>query len=204
MLLDNIFPVRVTNAVTAAKGQLMSQGDTDEWERLMIAALDGDGRAYADLLGRIAPVLRKVVRARAGSLGNETCEDVVQEILLAVHLKRQSWHRDAPLRPWLYAIARHKATDAFRRRGSRVHLDIDDFSEVLRAPEDNSAIDAHDIDRMIDRLDTRSARIVRAIGIEGQTYTELADNLQMTEGAVRVALHRALSRLASLRERMME
>jgi DNA-directed RNA polymerase specialized sigma24 family protein len=84
----------------------------------MRAANRGDATAYRRLLQAVTPVLRGVVRARGAALGPEGCEDVVQEVLLAIHLKRQTWREDAPLRPWLYAIARHKVVDAFRAAGS--------------------------------------------------------------------------------------
>ena len=55
--------------------------------------------------------------------------------------------------------------------------------------------------RMIDLLDSRSANIVRKIGLEGASIAETGTALNMTVGAVRVALHRALKQLAILRER---
>ena len=57
---------------------------------------------------------------------------------------------------------------------------------------------------MIGALDPRSARIVRAIGIDGASIAETSAALDMTESAVRVALHRGLKRLAQLRERKVE
>jgi len=57
---------------------------------------------------------------------------------------------------------------------------------------------------MIERLDPRSAEIVRAIGIDGEEIAETSRRLEMTEGAVRVVLHRAFKRLAALRERHIE
>ncbi len=58
--------------------------------------------------------------------------------------------------------------------------------------------------RVIGRLDDRSATIVKAIGLEGQTAAEVGLLMGMTETAVRVRLHRAMKRLAALRERMIE
>jgi DNA-directed RNA polymerase specialized sigma24 family protein len=78
----------------------------DDWENLAAAANSGDGRAYARFLRAVTPVLRGVVRAKGAALGEAGFEDVLQEVLLGVHLKRHTWQRDAPLRPWLYAIAR--------------------------------------------------------------------------------------------------
>jgi RNA polymerase sigma-70 factor (ECF subfamily) len=57
---------------------------------------------------------------------------------------------------------------------------------------------------MIGKLDPRSARIVRSIGLEGASIAETSAALDMTETAVRVALHRGLKKLAGFRESMVE
>src|SRR5262245_11658890 len=88
------------------------------WTMLMEQSLEGDCAAYHRLLTLLAPALRRVVRARAGSAGLDA-EDVVQEVLLALHLKRNTWVRGTPVAPWVTAIARNKLVDAHRRRGRR-------------------------------------------------------------------------------------
>lgn len=169
-----------------------------EWSVLLRAANAGDARAYGRFLQQVTPVLRGIVRARGAALGPETCEDVVQEVLLAIHTKRQSWREDAPVAPWLYAIARHKVVDAFRARGQRIWLPIEDFAGHLPAEPEGDPTARHDVDRLIGRLDPRAAGIVRAVGIEGESMAETGARLGLSEGAVRVALHRALRRLARL------
>ena len=173
----------------------------DEWATLLRAANRGDDRAYAAFLHKVAPVLRGIVRARGKLLGEAACEDVVQDVLLAIHLKRHTWAEEAPVRPWLYAIARYKVVDAFRARGRRIDLPIEDFSDLLAADPVADPTEAADMLKMIGMLDSRSAELVRRIGIEGYSVTETGRHLTMTEGAVRVALHRAFKRLAALRER---
>lgn len=170
----------------------------------MRAANRGDAAAYRQLLQAIVPLLRGVVRARGAALGPETREDVVQEVLLAIHLKRQTWREDAPLRPWLYAIARHKTADAFRARGHRIDVPIEDYIEVVPAEEAADPTLAQDIEKVLGQLEPRAADILRGLGLRGETVAETAFRLQMSEGAVRVALHRALKSIARLRERMME
>ena len=105
------------------------------------------------------------------------------------------------MRPWLYAIVRYKVVDAFRARGRRVQVPIEDFAEVLAAPEAADPTERGDVERVIGRLDPRSARIVRAIGLDGASVAETAGALAMTETAVRVALHRAMRKLARLPRR---
>ena len=170
----------------------------------MRAANRGDSAAYARLLRAISPVLRGVVRARGKALGHEGCEDVLQDVLLAIHTKRHTWDEGAPLRPWLYAIARYKVVDAFRARGRRIELSIDDFVEGLPAAPTADPTEGRDMDKVLGALDARSADIVRGFGLRGETTAETAARLEMSEGAVRVALHRALKTIAHLRKRMIE
>lgn len=165
---------------------------------LLRAANRGDARAYAAFLTAVTPIVRGIARSRGSGLGPDAYEDIVQETLLAIHQKRHTWREDMPVRPWLYAIVRHKVVDAFRRRGTSVQLPIEDFADVLPAPPDADPTERRDVERLIDRLDPRAAGIVRAISLDGATVAETATRLGMTEVAVRVALHRALKRLARL------
>jgi RNA polymerase sigma-70 factor (ECF subfamily) len=167
----------------------------DEWAALHRAAIAGDGRAYARFLHAVSPVLRGIVRARGSSLPPDHHEDIVQEVLIAIHAKRQTWDSAAPLLPWLYAITRYKIVDAFRRRGNSVHLPIEDFAESLETATDDPTV-THDSEYLLGQLDPRSAGIVRAISLEGETAGAVGKRLGISEGAVRVALHRAMKRMA--------
>lgn len=173
----------------------------DHWERLLVAANSGDARSYSQFLQEVTPVLRGIIRAKGHSLGEACCEDVLQEVLLAIHLKRHTFVPGASVRPWLYAIARYKTVDAFRARGREITVPIDGFLEVLAAEAGVDPTEASDMAKMIGMLDQRSAMIIRKIGMEGVSITETGAALKMSEGAVRVALHRALNKLAVLRER---
>ena len=171
---------------------------SDDLSALMRAARNGDDEAYRQLLGRVAIWLRSIARrglVRAGR-GVEDSEDIVQETLLAMHLKRDSWDDSQPLEPWLRAIAHHKLVDQLRRRGFRDHVDIDDHAGTLAAPQAGEAGSAADARQMLSGLPERQRRIVEAISIEGRSARDVGSRLGMSEGAVRVALHRALKALA--------
>jgi RNA polymerase sigma factor (sigma-70 family) len=189
------------NSATGPNWKEVMAEHTDAWGRLLVAANAGDSRAYAQFLREVSVVLRGVIRAKAGGLGEAVCEDVLQEVLLAIHLKRHTWQPDAPVRPWVYAITRYKVVDVFRARGRRIDLPIEDFAEVLAAEAGPDPTEAADMAKMIGMLDGRAAEIVRKIGLEGASVAETGQALSMSEGAVRVALHRAFKALAILRER---
>lgn len=168
-----------------------------EWSALLRAANAGDGRAYGRFLHEITPVLRGLLRSRGRALVADAHEDVLQEVLLAIHAKRHTWREDAPLLPWLYAIARYKLADAFRRRGTAIHLPIEDLQGELEAPA-HDATAVRDSAVLIGQLDERSAAIVRAVNLEGESAAEVGQRFEMSEGAVRVALHRAMQRLSKI------
>lgn len=164
----------------------------------MLAGLSGDEAAYKRLLSELTLRLRPFVKRNLLSAGltAQDIEDVVQEALIALHLKRHTWRPDAPLLPWLNAIVRYKIIDAIRRRGGRHFVPIDALSETLAAQDEAPALARQDILKMAASLPTKQKAIVIAMFVHGETAAETASRLEMTEGAVRVMLHRALGRLA--------
>lgn len=165
----------------------------------MRAARGGDAAAYRVLLADLGGVARAHVAralARAGR-GNAEVEDIVQEVLLAIHLKRDTWDEALPFSPWLFAVMRFKIIDALRRSGLRMSLPIEDFEAVIPAPPAQDE-GRQDVTRLMARLDERPRAIVEAISLQGHSAGEVAQRLNMSEGAVRVALHRALKVLARL------
>lgn len=178
----------------------MARGQNEEeWAALMRAAIGGDSAAYRTLLQSLTNVLRPAVRrgfTQAGApLGD--VEDVVQETLLALHLKRNTWDPSQPLGPWVRAIARHKMIDALRRRGRRIQVPIDSVLETLSVEEDSSGVDRQDAERLVNALRGRQRDVVRAVSLDGQSIREVAERLNMKEVAVRVALHRGLKALSA-------
>ncbi|MCQ4160978.1 sigma-70 family RNA polymerase sigma factor [Roseomonas sp. GC11] len=172
--------------------------DEEDWADWMRAAIAGDGAAYRRVLEAVTPFLRGLARrgfARAG-LSPAEAEDVVQEALLAIHLKRHTWDTARPIGPWLSAIARNKLVDALRRRPTAAHVPIDDLLETLPAAGGAEMEEGQELDRLLEQLGGRQRDIVRALSLEGRSAREAAQQFSMSEGAVRVALHRALKALA--------
>jgi len=170
---------------------------------MMRLARQGDDEAYRRLLGHVSLWLRSVVRRGLTSAGRGTAdsEDIVQETLLAMHLKRDTWDETQSLEPWLRAIARHKLADHLRRRGFRDHVDIDDYANSLEAAVDADASATIDSRQLLASLPERQRRIVEEISLEGRRAADVAARLGMSEGAVRVSLHRALKALAAFYRR---
>lgn len=163
----------------------------------MRAALGGDAGAYRTLFEQLSSALSKQVSGnlnRSGQ-GNIDVDDIVQEALLAVHLKRHTWDTSRPFLPWVKAVTRYKIIDAFRRR--RSYIEIDDLRDVLPGEQPMNS-ERGDALRLIAELPSRDQMIVTAISLEERPPNVVALELGMSEGALRVALHRALKKLAAL------
>jgi RNA polymerase sigma-70 factor (ECF subfamily) len=166
----------------------------EELAGLLRAGIAGDERAYGEFLRRAAALVRRLAARNVGQSGIDP-EDVVQETLLAIHTKRHTWRSDAPVTPWIRAIARYKLVDAFRRRGRRPEIDIDVVAGSLAAPDPDS-LSEREIGRALDTLAPGQRSVVATVSVDGRSIGETAQSLGMSEGAVRVALHRGLRALA--------
>ncbi|MBB4005618.1 sigma-70 family RNA polymerase sigma factor [Aurantimonas endophytica] len=171
-----------------------------EWSAWMAAALHGDEVAYRRFLEAVTPHLRMLARRRlaAFGVGIHDHEDVVQEALLAIHLKRGTWDVRRPIGPWISVILRNKLIDALRRRGHLVNVPIDDVIDTIADEQSDTSTDLQDIGRMMAHLRPVQRDIVKSVSLDGYSVRDTAMRLSMTENAVRVALHRALRSLAAI------
>jgi RNA polymerase sigma-70 factor (ECF subfamily) len=171
----------------------------DRWSMMMKAAMAADEGVYRRLLEELGRSVRAMARGAftRANLGDADVEDAVQETLLAIHLKRHTWDPNQKLGPWVNAIARHKIIDAMRRRGARRSEPIEDFQDFLAAPEEEDPHALSDARKLMETLNPRQREIVRSISFDGQSIASTALRLNMTEVAVRVALHRALKALGA-------
>jgi RNA polymerase sigma-70 factor (ECF subfamily) len=154
-------------------------------------AIAGDERAYGDFLQRAACIVRGFASRRITQGGIDP-EDIVQETLLAIHLKRHTWRQDAPIMPWLHAIAKYKLIDAFRRRGRRAEIEIGDIAETFAEPA-SETVSSREIGYALATLAPGQRSVVTAISVDGRSIGETAKWLGMSEAAVRVAFHRGLA-----------
>jgi RNA polymerase sigma factor (sigma-70 family) len=176
----------------------------EEWAVLMRAAMAGDEAAYGKFLKAVTPSIRAAAHrnlARFG-LGPSEAEDVVQDTLLAIHLKRQTWDSHRPIGPWISAICRNKFIDQMRRRGRNIQIPLEDVAESLVADDSAARLEGYEVNRMLANLNEKQRKVVRSLTIEGASVRQTAERLNMTEGAIRVTLHRAVKALAVIyRER---
>ena len=167
--------------------------DSSDLRDLMVLSLAGDAAAHNRLLTEIAPKLRRFF---GGQLRNDSAdvEDLVQDTLIVVHTRRASYDPARPFAPWLYAIARYKLVDRYRRL--RATVPIDDVAAFLSEGSPENAIGARlDVATLLEALPPKQRAAIHATKIDGLSVAEAADRAGISEADVKVSVHRGLKAL---------
>jgi RNA polymerase sigma-70 factor (ECF subfamily) len=171
----------------------------DELHALWRQAQQGDAACYARALTVISAYLRRFLNRRMQSQPSDV-EDLVQEILLAIHQKRHTYQVAQPFTAWMFAIARYKWIDHLRAHGRReaLHDDIDDWSAVLSVSGDTEAADSQrDLAHMLSRLPDKQRLVIEHTKLQGLSVNETAILTGQSQAAVKVNVHRGLKALAT-------
>jgi len=170
------------------------RANEDQLRRWMIGGLDGVAADHAALLRALVPILSAFYRRRVS--GDEDIEDLVQETLIAVHTRRSTYDRERAFTAWLFAIARYKMIDHFRRR--RAAVPIGDVEDMLMVESFEESIGARlDVEDLLGCLPPKQARMIRATRIEGASIADVAASTGYGESDVKVSVHRGLRALAA-------
>jgi RNA polymerase sigma-70 factor (ECF subfamily) len=161
---------------------------------LMLRGLAGEAAAHGELLSALAVYLRGFLARKMGR-GAADLEDLVQESLLAIHLKRETYDASQPFTAWAYAIARYKLIDWYRRNRIRRTEPLDEASELFSGEDSNEAATRHDLGKLISTLPDKQRSLLEDVKIAGLSHAEAARKAGMTEGAVKVSIHRSLQLL---------
>jgi RNA polymerase sigma-70 factor (ECF subfamily) len=169
-----------------------------ELKTLMLASLDGDAVSHRALLDRLSRRLRAYYKGKLAGVGRsaEEAEDLVQEAVLAIHLKRHTYDPAELLTPWVHAIARYKLID-FLRRTRTLQADVPiDEADTMMAHDD--AESTYDVKRLMERLSKNMRCSIEAVKLDGLSIAEAADRCGISESGVKVNIHRGLKALAAL------
>lgn len=169
------------------------------FRELLLRALAGDAAAYHLFLKELSSHLRGYFRRRLSGLP-EDVEDLVQEVLLAVHNQRHTYDAAQPLTAWVHAIARYKMVDLLRRRGRHAALEkpLDGQVELLANSEIEAGDARRDVMELLERLPDRQRLPIRHMKLEGMSVEETARLTGMSASAVKVGVHRGLKMLAAM------
>jgi RNA polymerase sigma-70 factor (ECF subfamily) len=160
---------------------------------LMIAGLDGEAPAWREFLKLLRPALHAYFNRRQFH-GDADVEDLVQDALLAIHAKRETWRRADPVTSWCFTIARYKLIDHLRKSGrAKLVPLVDDLVLAHDGVEDGAV--RQDLDKLLHTAPPKQRALIEDVRLSGYSLAEAGERAGMTEGAAKVSLHRAMKAL---------
>ena len=166
----------------------------------LAGAQGGDEAAFTRVFRDVQPVLLRYLRVITSDpedVASETWAQVVTGLA-----RFRGGEQD--FRAWLFTIARHRAADSGRSRARRpaVPLDLTEAEQQLTAPDTADqaleAVSTRAVLGLIASLPGEQAEIIMLRVVAGLEAREVARIVGKSPGAVRVAAHRGLRKLAGL------
>lgn len=161
-------------------------------ERLVAGSLEGNEKAFRELVERYHPMAYSVVRGLMGD--SDDVEDVLQNVFIKVYGGLKGYRGDAKLSTWIYRIARNEAVNTVRKvvPPSTPVDDVVVESPVRSQPDKQYDEKARreDLERALARLD-ENYRIVLELRYMGEmSYTEIGEAMGIPVGTVKTYIHR--------------
>jgi RNA polymerase sigma-70 factor, ECF subfamily len=172
-------------AVTTAFG-FGAVSAADDSSALVVAAQQGDRTAFGQLYQRYGRFVHGIVLARVPLAD---VPDIVQDVFIVAMQRLPGLRDTSAFGGWLAAIARNRATDHVRQRRTEVEL-----PDGLSTPHVDRT-EALEIMAMIRTLPDTYRETLTLRLVEGLTGPEIAASTGLTEGSVRVNLHRGMKQL---------
>lgn len=166
-----------------------------EEKELLIQLNQGEERAFEKLYNLYSiRVLKRLINLLKDE---EIAKEVLQDVFMKIWEKREDLDAEKSFRSYLFQIAENRVTDLFRRaKTDRKLLDhiIHVSTELYHHTEDiiNYKESNFILERAIESLPPRRKEIFKLCKIEGKTYEEVAQILDISMGTVNDHMVKAL------------
>ncbi|MCE2616892.1 RNA polymerase sigma factor [Phocaeicola oris] len=148
----------------------------------------------------ILPLKDKLYRlAFRITLDSAEAEDIVQDTLMRAWEKREEWNRIDSIEAFCLTIARNLAIDRSRKMETQNVELISEREEQLDASTPYDQLTENEllklVHRLVNELPEKQRSIIQLRDIEGKSYKEIADIMQLPEEQVKVNLFRARQKI---------
>jgi RNA polymerase sigma-70 factor (ECF subfamily) len=166
--------------------------EPDELRQLMTMYQAGSMDAFERLYGRVAPVVLAYLTALARD--RVQARDLLQEAFLQIHRSRHTYRPDLPVRPWVFAIARHVWLMDRRARTRRPVAEFE-LTDVPVPADVERLADRETLGRALNALlpDRREALLLHHVW--GFSFAEIGQLLGIRADAAKLRSSRGIADL---------
>lgn len=179
----------------------MSGRGTGHEDAVLISSFLKGHRDAIDLVR--AWVRSQIVQSGVGR--DASAEDLEQDVLLQLiqSLEAGAFRGESRFETYVRTFSKFKVIDELRRRGRRTFVPLDDVDLTDRTPRADQRINKREeaarLRDFLDSLGEDCANLWRMI-LDGLSYEEMSRRLEISEGTLRVRVHRCRSRATKLRD----
>lgn len=126
----------------------------------------------------------------------DEAKDVVQDVLLKLWEDRENLGRVRNMEAWCMTVTRHTSLDRLKRADRRLNTSLDGVNtpvsadlSPLRVVSDNDEM--IQVKRILAGLNAAQNEAFQLRDIEGYSYSEIVEILDMNMSQVKVSIHRA-------------
>ncbi|MDX2051773.1 MAG: RNA polymerase sigma factor [Polyangiaceae bacterium] len=173
-----------------------SEGSVPLEQELILRALQGDGHAFASLVGPHLPLLYRIAQRACGS--SALAEDAVQETLALAFKKLGSYEAGTSLKAFLGAIAARQALTLLRserRRRRREEATVGPEPTANPAEQLTAQRLAERVREALAQMPKKRQQVALLRLDANLSYLEIAQATGTTEGSARVLVHLVLKEL---------
>ncbi len=123
------------------------------------------------------------------------CEDITQEVFYKM-MKYRTSYNNGKFISWMFTIARNSLNTHFRRgTSSNENIDTIEYRSIEREEDEKDYSDLHSA---LNKLDASDRELLVLNRFQEIKYTELAEIVGSTPGAVKTKVSRALNKLRTI------
>ncbi len=156
----------------------------------------GNQKAYEELLDKIYSYLQRHIKHKIYDI--HIAEDLIQNIVIAVHSAKHTYNPKLSFINWLLAIAQYKTIDFFRQKKE---IPIDEssikFNNNNAQQQDHSEqiLNQIELENLFKNLNEKQQDIVKKVKLEGYSIKEAANTFKLSESNIKTTIYRALKNL---------
>jgi RNA polymerase sigma-70 factor, ECF subfamily len=182
---------------------LASNDLEDTLRSLVIQSQGGDAEAYEKFLREAEQYLRRWMQKQLSGFG--TVDDVIQEILISLHLGLKSYLPERRFLPWFNAIAKRRMIDHIRKVARQRSREVygPEILDSLAAPQPLLKNQESGVMVALKNLPSKYKEPVLMMKIEGRSAQETAEALGLSLSAVKTRCSRAFKMMAQTLERQL-
>ncbi|MGE0268037.1 MAG: RNA polymerase sigma factor [Candidatus Omnitrophota bacterium] len=172
-------------------------------------AAQGNITAFEQIYKTYSRFVYNVAYRMAGNI--EEAEEITQEVFITIHQKLEKFRFESSFKTWIYRITVNSSINYFKkmRKNQNKTVTFEDQYEYEQPVHDvynqmdkeaNSSL----IQKLLDQLnpDQKACMVLR--NIEGLSYEQIADSLNININTVRTRLKRAREKLLSIKDEVMQ